>query len=67
MNEVISKMTISYMKNCCDISQMSVEEYVDTFKKYYKKIDELLKVKNESDTEENNSTDYVEEWLNIVQ
>ena len=51
------------MKNCCDISQMSVEEYVDTFKKYYKKIDELLKVKNESDTEENNSTDYGEEWL----
>ena len=67
MNEVISQMTISYIENCCDISKMSVEEYVDTFKEYYQKIDELLKVKNESDTEENNSTDYVEEWLNIVQ
>lgn len=42
MNEVISQMTISYIENCCDISKISVEEYVNMFKEYYDKISKLL-------------------------
>lgn len=67
MSILSEKLTLIYMEHK-EISEMSIEEYISTFKKYNEQIENLLGIDSVSlESEQKHDINYeLERYLNII-